>query len=176
VAPDITTATGRTFITDKSNKRRFLIDWVRASVCSLASSSHNAGHAFTTTTAWLMALPSSLMDDCLLAATWDYAGTTRHATPRRRTPSTNFQHLWRQTSLYGLGNKSQAPLSQHTVTRLPDNLDRTFHALYASKCSIIISIDPTMRSGRHLRFPACFNIYATISVASVVYVGYASPT
>jgi hypothetical protein len=41
-----------------------------------------------------MALPSSLKDDFLLASTWDYAGTTRHATPRRRTPTTSFQHLW----------------------------------------------------------------------------------
>jgi hypothetical protein len=42
-----------------------------------------------------------------------------------------------QTSLYSLRNKSQAPLSHHTMTRLPDNLDRTFQPLYASKCSII---------------------------------------
>jgi hypothetical protein len=43
-----------------------------------------------------MALPSSLTDDCLLASTWDYAGTTRHATPRRKTPTTSIQHLWRK--------------------------------------------------------------------------------
>jgi hypothetical protein len=78
---------------------------------------------------------SSLTDDCLLASTWNYAGTTRHATPRRRTTTTNFQHLWRQTSLYGSRNKSQTPSSPHPVTRLPDNLDRTFKPLYASKCS-----------------------------------------
>jgi hypothetical protein len=29
--------------------------------------------------------------------------TTRHATPSRRTPTTIFQHLWRQTSLYARG-------------------------------------------------------------------------
>jgi hypothetical protein len=61
------------------------------------------------------------------------------------------------------------PLSQNTVTRLPDNLDRTFQLLYVSKCSTIIfvSIDPTTRSGHHLRFPACFNTYATISAGCV---------
>jgi hypothetical protein len=95
-SPDITTSTGRTFITDQSSKRRFLIDRVRASACSLASSSHNSGRAFTTTTAWLMALSSSLTADCLLASTWDYAGTTRHPTPLRRTSTTSFQHLWRK--------------------------------------------------------------------------------
>jgi hypothetical protein len=139
-APDITTATGRTFITYQSSKCRFLNDRVRASACSLASSSHSAGRAFTTTTAWLIALSSSLTDDCLLVLTWDYARTTRHATPRRRTPTKNFQHLWHQTSLYGSGNKCQVPLSQHTTTRLPDNLNRNFESLYASKCSIIISV------------------------------------
>jgi hypothetical protein len=40
------------------------------------------------------ALSSSLTDDCLLASTWDYAGNTRHATPRLRTPTPRFQHLW----------------------------------------------------------------------------------
>jgi hypothetical protein len=43
-----------------------------------------------------MTLSSSLTDDCLLASTWDYAGITRHATPRRRTPTPSFQHLWRK--------------------------------------------------------------------------------
>jgi hypothetical protein len=42
-APHITTATSRTFITDKPSKCRFLNDRVRASACSLASSSHDAG-------------------------------------------------------------------------------------------------------------------------------------
>jgi hypothetical protein len=134
-APDITTATGCTFITYQSSKRRFLNDRVRASACFLASSSHNAGRD-TTTSAWLRYLPSSLTDDCLLAPIWDDAGTTRHATPRRRTPTTNFQHLWHQTLINGSRNKSQAPLSQHTATRLPDNPDLTFEPLYASKCSI----------------------------------------
>jgi hypothetical protein len=69
------------------------------------------------------------------------------------------------TSLYVSRNKSQAPLSQHTVTRLPDNLDRRFQPLYAFKCFIIIfvSIDPTTRSGRHLRLPEYFNTQAIIS-------------
>jgi hypothetical protein len=100
-----------------------------------------------------MAPPTSLTDGCLLASIWDDAGTTRHATPHRRTPATNFEHLGRQTSLNGSRDKSRAPSSPHTATRLPDNLDRTFQILYASKCSIIISvsIDPTTRSGRHLR-------------------------
>jgi hypothetical protein len=95
-APIITTATGRTFITYQSSKRRVLNDRVHASACSLAGSSHSTGRAFTTTTAWIIALSSSLTDECLLASTWDYAGTTWHATSRRRTPTTNFQHLWRQ--------------------------------------------------------------------------------
>jgi hypothetical protein len=109
---------------------------VRTSACSLSSSSHSEGRAFITTSVRLMALPSSLTDDCLLASTWNYDGTTRHATLRRRTPTMNFQHLRRQTQLYGSRNKSQAPLSPHTVTRLPDNLARTFQPLYTSKCSI----------------------------------------
>jgi hypothetical protein len=79
------------------------------------------------------------------------------------------------TSLYGSRNKSQAPLSQHTATRLPYNLDRTFQPLYAPKCSIIISvsIDPTTRpvatyaSHATLRY-ACFNAYATISAGGGV--------
>jgi hypothetical protein len=94
----------------------------------------------TTTPAWLRHPPSSLTDDCLLASTWDHAGTTRHPTPRQRTPTTSFKHLWRQTSLYGSRNKSQAPKSRHTKTRLPDNLDRTPQTLYASKCFIIIPV------------------------------------
>jgi hypothetical protein len=65
----------------------------------------------------------------------------------RRTPMTNFQHLWRQTSLYCSRDKFQAPSSPHTATRLPDNLDRMFQRFYASKCSTIItvSIYPTTR-------------------------------
>jgi hypothetical protein len=47
----------------------------------------------------------------------------------------NFQHLWRQISLYGSRNKFQAPQSPHNATRLLDNLDRTFQLLYASRCS-----------------------------------------
>jgi hypothetical protein len=45
----------------------------------------------------------------------------------------------------------------------------TFQSLYASKCSTIISvsIDPTTRSSRHLRFPACFNDNETISAGVV---------
>jgi hypothetical protein len=88
-------------------------------------------------------LPSPLTDDCLLASIWDCARNTRmalrsgsrHTTPRRRTPTMNFQHLWRHTSLYGSKDKFQAPSSQHTATRLTDNLDRMFQPLYASKCS-----------------------------------------
>jgi hypothetical protein len=115
---------------------------VRISACFLASSSGSAGSAFTTTSARLTVLPSPLMDGCLLASTWDYAGThivicsgSRHTTPHHRTPTINFQHLWCQTSLYGSRNKFQAPQSPHTVTCLLDNLNRTFQPLYASKCS-----------------------------------------
>jgi hypothetical protein len=145
----------RTFITDNPSKRRFLNDRVRSSVCSLASSSHNAGRDLLRPLPGSWHPPSSLTDDCLLASTWDYAETTRHATPCRRTQTTSFKYLWRQTSLYGSRNKSQAPLSQHTATRLPDNLNLTFEPLYASKCSIIIisvSIYPNhaLRSSRPL--------------------------
>jgi hypothetical protein len=84
-SPDITTPTGRIFITNQSSKR--LCVFPRKLIPQRRS-------WLTMTTAWLMALPSSLTDDCLLASTWDYAGTTRHATPRRRTPTTSFQHLW----------------------------------------------------------------------------------
>jgi hypothetical protein len=116
---------------------------VRTSACSLASSSDSAGCAFTMTTAQLTALPFPHMDDCLLASIWDCAGNTRmalcsdprHTTPSRRTPTMNFQHLWRQTSLYGSRDKFQAPSSPHTATRLTDNLDHMFQPLYASKCS-----------------------------------------
>jgi hypothetical protein len=130
-----TTATGRPSLPTSQVSAGCQTTRVRTSACSLASSSHNAGRAFTTTTARLTALPSPHTDDCLLAATWDYDGTTRHATPRRRTPTTNFQHLCRQTSLYGSRDKFQAPSSPHIATRLPDNLDRTFQHLYVSKCS-----------------------------------------
>jgi hypothetical protein len=43
MAPDTTTATGRTLNTDNPSKHQFLNDRVRASAWSLASSSHNAG-------------------------------------------------------------------------------------------------------------------------------------
>jgi hypothetical protein len=66
---------------------------VRTSACSLASSSHSTGRTFTMTTERLTALPSLHTVDCLLVSTWDYAGNTRHATPRPRTPTTIFQNL-----------------------------------------------------------------------------------
>jgi hypothetical protein len=78
-----------------------------------------------------------------LASIWDYARNTHiaicngpcHTTPHHRTPTSNFQHLWHQTSLYGSRNKFQAPPSPHTATHLPDNYDSTFQPLNAYKCS-----------------------------------------
>jgi hypothetical protein len=75
------TATGRPSSPKSQASVSSSTTWVRTSACSLASSSHKAGRAFTKTTARLTALPSPPTDDCLLASTWDYAGTTRHATP-----------------------------------------------------------------------------------------------
>jgi hypothetical protein len=80
----------------------------------------------------------------------------RHATPRRGTSTTNGQHLWRQTSLYGSGGTFQAPLSRHTAARLPDNLDRTPSILAPPSVStiIVVFIYPTTCAGRHRRFPS----------------------
>jgi hypothetical protein len=135
-----TTATGRLFITNQSNKCRFLIV-TGSDLCVFPRKL--IPHMLITTTERLTALPSPHTDDCLLASTWGYAGNTCiaicsgscHTAPHRRTPTSNFQHLWHQTSLYGSRNKFQAPPSPHTVTCVPDNLDRTFQPLYASKCS-----------------------------------------
>jgi hypothetical protein len=64
----------RLIITDKSSSSTIR---VRTSACCLASSSYSTGRAFITTSARLTSLPSPHTDDCLLALTWDYAGTTR---------------------------------------------------------------------------------------------------
>jgi hypothetical protein len=57
-----------------------------------------------------------------------------------------FKHLWRQTSLYGSRNKSQAPLSRHTATRQLDNLDRTPQPLTPLSVSSSSSPSPSTQN------------------------------
>jgi hypothetical protein len=103
---------------------------------------------------------SSLTDDCLLASTWDYAGTTRHAIPRRRTPTTSFQHLWRKHR----STAREASPRRHCLNIMWPACwtTSTIRLSLFTPPSVPSSSSPSpytwnMRSGRHVCFPARFN-------------------
>jgi hypothetical protein len=164
-APDITTATGRTFITYKPCKRRFLNDWVRAPACSLASSSHSAGRAFTTTTACLRHFhPHSLMT---ASSPQPGIAPVPHDTQpliaghRRRTPNT-----------YGIKHRSTArgtSSMRHCLNILRSACRTTSTVRFSFFTSpSVSSSSPSQstrntRSGHHVHFPVSVNIQAIIS-------------
>jgi hypothetical protein len=125
--------TGRTFITDNTSKRRFLNDRVRAS--AVPSQAHPTTQVVTHYDPCLAKAPPILTHGCLLLSL--NLGLRRDnmaRCPSSQDTDDELPTLMASTSLYGSGNKSQVPLSQHTATCLPDNLDLTFEPLYVSKC------------------------------------------
>jgi hypothetical protein len=163
--PHITTATSRTFITDQSRKRRFLNDtgsllcvYPRKLIPQRRSRiyyDHCEANGTTILTYGWLALSINL-------------GWRRNHTPRNPASQDTGDELL----TLGASNILQRFEGQipgtivSTYCDTPAGQPRPYVlASYASKCSIImsVSIGPTTRSGRHLRFPAFFNIYATIS-------------
>jgi hypothetical protein len=130
-----TRATGRTFIADKSSKRRFLNDtgsYLCVFPCKVIPQHRSGIHYGLCSTNGIIILTYGWLPLSLnLGLRRDHTARS----PSSQDIDDELQHLWHQSSLYGSRNKTQAPSSPHTVTRLPDNLDRTFQPLNASKCS-----------------------------------------
>jgi hypothetical protein len=153
------------FITDNPSKRRFLNDRVRASACSLASSSHNAGRAFTTTTAWLMAL-HILNHGWLPLINLGWRREHRAPQPRiaghRRRTSNTWSVKHRSTVRETSPRRHCLNALQHAC-RTTSTVRFSFFTPPSVLVIISVSIDPTTRSGGHLCFPAYFNTFATMS-------------
>jgi hypothetical protein len=133
-----------------------------SSACSLTSSSHSTGCAFTTTPARLTALSSPLTDDCLLASTWDYAGTTCHTTliagnrqqtsntysikHRSRVRETNFRHHHLHILWHVCRTTSTVRFSLYTSSSVPVSITASIYPNYAFRPSC-----PLPRMLQHLR-------------------------
>jgi hypothetical protein len=148
---------------------------VRTSACSLASSSFGAGRAFATTTAWLIALPSSPTDGCLLASIWDDAGNPcivlcSGSCHNPSSQDTDNELLTLVASNMALRFEGQVPgaiVSTHgdTSAGQPRPYVSTSLRLQVFQSSSPSPSAQTTRSGHHVHFPSRFSSYATISAS-----------